>query len=380
MDTTAPTMTFQRLERGGPTLTGVSSASSRSPAAWGHQLPLSGIFRILICRSTHSLGNTLLLTPLLAELEATYPGAEIDIVTRADAAEAIFHAFPAVRRIVRLPASVVRHPLVFWHAVRQLRAGHYDLVIDPCPRSRTGALLLRLANGRLKLGFAGKPLARLTHAIARGDAPKHTAQRPVFLLRSALGRLPPATYPALNIRLRADECALGAVLVDRLLGDSSGSRGSKGVIGIFANATGHKKLSEAWWQAFAAAFAQRHPDHSVVEIVPMFGRSLLGSRYPAYYSSDIRRLACVLSALRLFVSADCGIMHLACASGVPVIGIFSVTDPDEWGPYGPDDRIANTADGSPDQLAEQLSGSRIERQRLPSALCLPAVAGQAAAD
>lgn len=380
MDTTDPTMTLQRLERGVSTLMDVASPTGRPPAALAEQLPLSGIFRILVCRSTHSLGNTLLLTPLLAELEATYPGAEIDIVTRADAADAVFRAFPAVRRIVRLPASIIRHPLVFWRAARRLRAGRYDLVIDPCPRSRTGALLLRLANGRLKLGFAGKPLATLTHAIATVDAPKHTAQRPVFLLRSALGRAPPAVYPSLSIRLGADERALGTMLVDRLVDDLSGPRASKGVIGIFANATGHKKLSGAWWQAFAAAFAQHHPDHSIIEIVPMFGRSLLGSRFPAYYSSDIRRLACVLSALRLFVSADCGIMHLACASGVPVIGIFSVTDPEEWGPYGPDDRIANTADGSPDQLAEQLSASPFERQRLPGARCLPVAAGQAAAD
>ena len=86
----------------------------------------------------------------------------------------------------------------------------------------------------------------------------------------------------------------------------------------------------------------------------MFGRALLGPHYPAYYSSDIRRLGCVLSALSLFVSADCGVLHLACASGVPVVGIFAVTDPDEWGPYGPRDRVLQVQGLAPAQLAERV--------------------------
>src|SRR5579864_9139539 len=66
----------------------MSADRLRSPAP----VPSFGIFRILICRVTHSLGNTLLVTPLVRELEATYPGAEIDIVTRSEVATDIFGA------------------------------------------------------------------------------------------------------------------------------------------------------------------------------------------------------------------------------------------------------------------------------------------------
>src|SRR6185312_4329757 len=48
----------------------------------GEPLPRRGIHRILVCHISHTLGNALLLTPLIRELEATYPGAQIDIVTR----------------------------------------------------------------------------------------------------------------------------------------------------------------------------------------------------------------------------------------------------------------------------------------------------------
>ena len=74
-------------------------------------LPDAGVFRILLCRASHSLGNTLLMTPLLREIEATWPGAEIDIVTRSQVADEVFGGYASVRHIVRLPRHGVRHPL-----------------------------------------------------------------------------------------------------------------------------------------------------------------------------------------------------------------------------------------------------------------------------
>src|SRR4029079_2421433 len=67
-------------------------------------LPRVGIFRVLVCRPTHSLGNTLLLTPLRREIETIYPGAEIDIVSRTPVAPDVFGRFASVRRIFVLPS------------------------------------------------------------------------------------------------------------------------------------------------------------------------------------------------------------------------------------------------------------------------------------
>jgi heptosyltransferase-3 len=315
-------------------------------------LPTTGIFRILVCRITHSLGNTLLLTPLIRELQATYPGAEIDIVTRAEVADLIFGAFASVRNIYRLPAHAFRHPLQFLAVLRRLRVTRYDLVIDPCPRSRTGRWLTLFAKGRFKLGFTGSnKRGKFTHGVPVPLSPRHTAQRPVYLLRSALQRSPSSDYPLLKLDLSLDEREQGRSILARLL---AGNPGKKGVIGVFANATGPKLLPEDWWHAFMDSFAHQHLDYAIVEIVPMFGRALLGTRYPAYYSSDIRRLSSVLSCLSLFVSADCGVLHLACASGAPVAGIFSVTDPEEWGPYGPHDCVLTAQGQSPQQVAQQI--------------------------
>ncbi|HZM52766.1 MAG TPA: glycosyltransferase family 9 protein, partial [Vicinamibacteria bacterium] len=40
---------------------------------------------------------------------------------------------------------------------------------------------------------------------------------------------------------------------------------------------------------------------------------------------------------RLVVAADTGPLHLACAAGAPVVGIFGPTDPARNGPWAPAD-------------------------------------------
>ena len=48
---------------------------------------------------------------------------------------------------------------------------------------------------------------------------------------------------------------------------------------------------------------------------------------------DIRQLCSVIERFSLFISNDCGPMHIAPAVGVPTIGIFGPGRPDIWFPY-----------------------------------------------
>ena len=50
---------------------------------------------------------------------------------------------------------------------------------------------------------------------------------------------------------------------------------------------------------------------------------------------DLYELACWLATARLYLGNDYGISHLAAAVGVPVIAIFTTTDPRVWAPRGP---------------------------------------------
>lgn len=342
------------------------------------QLPAEGIFRILICRVSHTLGNTLLLTPLLQELEIVYPGAEIDIVTRSPVADQVFGGFYGVRKILVLPAWGFAHPFRFLGVLRQLRQNRYDLAIDPDPRSSTGRALLNLSQSSRTLGFVSpQKRGSLTHPVAVPSGSMRAGRRPVLLLRSALGindttatGTAATEYPLPDIWLRADEREGGREALERVLSGRQAGNRKDGVIGIFANATSDKRLSSEWWTRFLHVLEAGCPGHAIVEIIPASATSLLGSRYPAYYSSSVRKLGAVLSNLSLYISADCGIMHLASASGVATFGVFNGTDASEWAPYGRGNHAVDATQRTPEQVAEAilalLKGSSAETPRLES--------------
>lgn len=315
-------------------------------------LPAQGIYRILVCHVSHSLGNTLLLTPLLSELEKVYPAAEIDILTRSPIARTAYGHFFNVQHIFRLPAHGVGHPLEFFGTLRRMRKIRYDLAIDADPLSQTGRLLTLLSNSTHTLGFSSpKKHGEITHAVPLPENLQSKGQRPVYLLRHAMGRDVAADYPVPDIRLSAGERAQGKAALMRSLAAGGITETGHGIIGIFGNATGDKLLGDAWWMRFMQALEAAHPQHRIVEILPHSGESMLGSRYPAYYSTDLRKLACVLSGLDVYISADCGVMHLACASNVPTMGIFTVTNAAEWGPYGPSRHVIPAAGKQPEEVA-----------------------------
>jgi heptosyltransferase-3 len=292
------------------------------------ELPPCGIFRILVLRPNHRLGNTLLLTPLLTELEQRYPGAEIDLVTGCEAADDVFAGFRQVRHVHQLTRRPGHHPVHLLRTLLRLRRNCYDLAIDSTRGSRSGRLLLFLSGARHLLGLpeSKRELREGGSAwpAALNHAPSHFSLDGVYALRCALG-LPfmdqDHTWPPMRIHLRAEEQACGRALLTDLLGHAPD--GDRQVIALFPNATGNKRLCGDWWLALADALAAAHPQLCFIEMIPGHGQSQLQSRFPAFYSSNVRRMAAVLAQCSGYISADCGVMHLASAAGVPTLGLFT---------------------------------------------------------
>lgn len=319
-------------------------------------LARKGIFRILVCRPNHRLGNTLLLTPLITELERHFKGAEIDVISEGDIATEVFGNYFSVRNVYCLPKRGFKRPVSFLRLIRRVRKTHYDLIIDPCLGSGFSRALTRIFNGTHKLGFSDLPTSNaLTHAAPTEVAGKHMAKRPVHLLRWALGihEEDRREIPVLDIRPTEEERKHGRHAVDELLYESRQST-SPPVVGVFANATGAKRYPMEWWQEFIDTFKTLCPAASILELIPMHGHSMLGAEWPGYYSSDIRRMGAVMAAMDLVVSADCGVMHLAVASGVPTVGMFSVTDASVYAPYGRGNRALMTHQMTPREAASQV--------------------------
>ena len=317
--------------------------------------------RIAVLRPNHRLGNTVLLTPLICELEAKFPGAEIELVTAGQAAHAVFAEFRQVSAVHEFPARSFRRPGAVLALLRALRRRSFDLAVDPEVRSRAGRFLLGQVQSRDRLGFRwGVPRQDriLTHAVDRSVVSSHFAQSPVDLLRSAYTQrsdheaAAPLAMPTLTLHLTDAERRGGAQRLAAILGAAHSA--SRPCIGIYAHATGAKCYPAAWWRQIIAALREQEPGVQFIEFVPHDGIARFAGEIPVLFSTELRRLGAALAATSLLVSADCGVMHLASAGGARVLGLFKTTDPVRYAPYGGESAGFRATDANPDAVVTRI--------------------------
>jgi len=313
----------------------------------------SNIHRILICRPNHRLGNLLLLTPLVAEIQRLFPDADVDIVLAGEHVTELFQAFPNVRHIHNLSRRMVRHPIALVRTAVRLRRARYDLAIDPCETSQSSRLLVAVAKPKYAIG-APRSLSATGSVPERTEqTPTHMAQWPVYQFRRAVNAQSPGPeFPALDILLSEQERLRARTRLARVIHADDPSHFQR-TIGVFAAATGAKGYDVDWWQRFVRTVGARHPDAAIVEIVPADGQPRLA--LPFFGSPSPREVAAVIANMTCFVSADCGVMHLASAAGVPTIGLFKASDPSKYAPYGHGSRALDTNGKSPEEIAELAS-------------------------
>jgi len=317
--------------------------------------------RIVVLRPNHRIGNTLLLTPLMQELEARFPEAEVALVTAGAAARPVFSAYPHVTTQYSFPGKSYRHPLRVLRMLARLRQEQYDIAIDPTTRSRAGRFLLQFVRARRRIGYAWGVARQdriLTDAVDRVHAPAHHAEIPVYLLRAAL-RAPGTPEPdasasklPLDIRLSDAERQAGVRELALALGHAE--PGLQPVVGLYAHATGDKCFPPEWWHGVVSALRARAPALQLIEFLPEDGHSRLGDQVRGTYTPDLRTLAAKIAATSLFVIADGGILHLADAAGARVLALFQTTSPTQYAPRGPGCLALSAADEAPGAVAERI--------------------------
>lgn len=326
------------------------------------------IRRILVVRPNHRLGNNVLLTPLLVELERRFPQAEIDILTGGGASHNLYAEFPRLKTVHAFPAWSYIRPHVVVSIIRRVRARRYDLAIDSTTRSRSARFLLWLVKARRRIGYAWGVSWRdrvLTDAVSASEAPVHHGRIPVHLVRQVFGD-DGVPVPSLDLRLTAAEREAGRELLSRVThNDALGVRVLR--VGIYCTATGAKQYPDAWWADLVSRLqAVQWPGVvQFIEFLPHDGRSGLGGRLPTLLSVKLRELCAALSAVDVFVTGDCGVMHLASAAGTQVVGLFKVTDASRYGPYGHGSESIEARDDDVATVARRVE--EILRGRFPDA-------------
>ena len=297
--------------------------------------PLIEIKRVLICRPNHRLGNLLLITPLVQEIENTFPDCKIDLFIKGGLGPIVFKNYKNVDRFIVLPKKPFNELVKYAKVWMSLKKHKYDIAINIAQSSSSGRISAQFSNSKYK--FFGDDIEEIQ---SKYDDYVHMAKSPVYYFRYCLDKLgykgSDNPIPSLNLKLSAVEIAEGQKALKQIVDNG------KKTISIFTFATGEKCYSESWWEIFYGRLLKEYPDYNIIEILPVENVSQIGFKAATFYSKDIREMGALIANTEVFIGADSGIVHLASASQTPTVGLFSVTQTSIYEPYGNKNIAINT--------------------------------------
>lgn len=308
----------------------------------------SEIKRVLIIRPNHRLGNQLLLTPLVQEVINTFPGCTIDLFVKGGVAHPVFENYKEIDNIIKLPRKPFDNVFKYAKSWLSIKKKTYDLVINADKNSSSGKLLTQLAKAKIKV------FGEVDESIKSKYADhEHISKYPIYNLRHYLSKLGfeniQTEVPLLDIKLNDEELSKGEEILKGII------KNDKRTICIYTNATGAKCYSEDWWDAVYSRLLKEYPDYNIIEMLPIENISKINFKAPNFYSQDIREMGAIINNTSVFVSADNGVMHLASASQVPIVGFFSRTNTKIYGSYGNGSVALNTNETNIDDWFKEIS-------------------------
>ena len=265
---------------------------------------------LLFVTSTR-IGDAVLSSGLLDHVIRSYPGARLTIAC-GPAAAPLFAAVPGLERVIVMTKRP--YGLHWWALWRQVATTAWTLVVD----LRASALAWVVIAGERRV-FRPRPYEPIhrMHQLARlFDLPEPPAPK-LWTLPShdsaAAGLIPSgpvlAIGPTANWIGKTWPAERFAQVIERLTQPG----------GILPGAS----------VAVFGAPSEREAARPVLEAIPAARRiDLVGTVDLLTATACLRRCA-------LYIGNDSGLMHLAAAAGIPTLGLFGPSRPENYAPWGP---------------------------------------------
>jgi lipopolysaccharide heptosyltransferase I len=301
--------------------------------------------RILMVRLS-SIGDLVHTLPVLSVLRRRFPDATIDWLVETRHRDVLL-SNPDVNELVEVDTFAWRKRLFApstWRAIaasiREIRTRDYDVVFD-FQGTIKSSVAARLAKSPRHVGFATSAIKEkaaglfYSEQVSVNGQPQHVIDRHLRLLAA--------------VEIDSGERCFPIVVPDAMNEAASENLASLGLSDYVILNPGASWATKRWgaenFGALAVAIENEWRLPSLViwgpgeedaarRIVDSSGGS--AKLAPA---TGVRDLIPYIRRARLFVSGDTGPMHLASASGVPVVGIFGPTDPARNGPFGTGDVV-----------------------------------------
>lgn len=294
---------------------------------------MSAVSRILLTRMKF-IGDVVLTTPVIRALREKFPNAYIAYMGDKKAVS-LLERNPYLNHIIPFDFS---RPAV-WEQPRvilELRKQKFDVVVDLFSNPRS-ALLTYFSGAPVRVGKDVGGRGRLyTHRI-KDDGAMKSAIAFHYQYVKPLGV--EATHWRTEIFLSEEEKREARIFLKWQNVDIE-----KPIVAVHPGATWPNKM---WLKGSFAALIDKMFTKLKVETIFSLGPGddELGSYIFQHCFGKVhilpvlpvRQLAAVLSQCAVFVTNDCGPMHIAAAVGTKTIGIFGPEPEEVWFPYGRDE-------------------------------------------
>ncbi len=321
------------------------------------QIDLSRVRRVLVVRGDERLGNLLMLTPFLKVLKSSLPQAEVwALVSRGSSS--LLKGNPYVDGLIVLnKRSFLYNPFALINFLIKLMGGRFDLSFDCSHQdsfSFNNGLFTSLSLAPYRVGFKrGRPNPFLNVEIPPPQGKIHQIEANLSLI----GFLGKETNSDREMEIfltpKEREKAEGVLR-------SLGMGPSFFPVGIHIGG----KRDKRWDVEKFISLARRIRGDYGFPVLIFRGpgeEDILRSNCQLFSREGIllpqmglREFASLLSFCRIFISGDCGPMHLASALSVPALTVFLVENSYRYAPQGPHHRVAYRKGGPSvdDLLAE----------------------------
>jgi len=283
------------------------------------------------------LGDAALMTPALRAIREHFSDCSLHVLVAQEVVPLVEHN-PCLDKVWGFPRKRGKAGLKqAWPFIRALRNEHFDRSVDFSNTDR-GAIMSFLCGARQRLahdwptGFYGRRFC-FTQMLTPLEG-QHEAVRNLRLLSAWGVAIPEQPRVEIHIRNAQEAC------------DKNSSFGPPAILCHLASSRPKKEWPlEHWIELYERAGAAGYKLIFCSGITPR-EQALLEQfkrRVPEAISlpaqPNLAAFLRVLSKARLFVAGDTGPLHFAAGLGVPTIGLFGPTQPNRWGPLGPQHRL-----------------------------------------
>lgn len=276
--------------------------------------------------TTAAIGDTILISAILGDLRAAFPSAWF-VFFAGDTNYAAAHLVPHCNTVVRLP---VRRPL---KASRIMRAHDIDLLLDLGPWARLNALLAAMSGAGCTLGFRTPGQYRhYTYDLIVDHSPRLHEIENLRRVVEALG-IPTRHQPTIDFTKLPRDPVVGVAspfVVFHLWPGGTCSDLRQWPLDRWLRLA-------AWFVArnFTVVLTGAPSQRAATDVVIQAVNPSIQPMIHNAAGMTLAQTAAILAGARLVVSVDTGVMHLAAALGVPLVGLCGPASSSRWGPIGP---------------------------------------------